>query len=379
MPTTTRDRFVDLLRAGSLLVVVAWHWVFTVVVWKADGPHASNPLGTTKGLWVLTWLLQVMPLFFWVGGFVHGRTWKPGSSYVAFLRKRLGRLVAPALVTIAAVVGGGLLANRVLGSPPWMGRSIVLLLSPLWFLAVYVALVFVTPIAAAAHRRYGEVALVALAGVAAVADVLRFRFDVPFASLLSWVAVWGFAHQLGFFYERLVAAPRRVAQCFVLGGLFALVALTNMGHYPKSMVGVPGEAFSNMAPPTICIVALCVLQVGVVVLVRPAALRLLDRERPSRVVDWMSANGMSLYLWHGVGFAATYVVVRAIGVTVPGTTTAAWWLQRPLWAIAPAVAMYPLLRASLRPWRRSSTRSPLQGTAASISTTTQRQPVSSAA
>ncbi|HEX7168398.1 MAG TPA: acyltransferase [Acidimicrobiales bacterium] len=344
-PVASRDRYVDLLRAGSLLVVVAWHWVFTVVVWKADGPHASNPLGTTRGVWLLTWLLQVMPLFFWVGGFVHARGWKPGASYATFLRKRLGRLVVPAAFAIGIVGGLGLVAGHFLGAPDWLPRALLLVLSPLWFLGVYVVLVFATPVAAWAHRRFGELALVTLAGAAALADVLRFRFDVPFASVLSWIAVWGFAHQLGFSYDRLVTASRRFAWCLVLGGLYALIALTHMGHYPRSMVGVPGEAFSNMAPPTVCIVALCVLQVGVAVLLRDRATALLERPVAARLVGWVSRNSMPLYLWHGVGFAAAYGAVGLVGVAVPETTTAGWWLQRPLWVVAPALATRPLLLA----------------------------------
>ena len=345
--TSARDRYVDLLRAGSLMVVVAWHWVFTVIVWEADGPHASNPLGTTRGLWLLTWLFQVMPLFFFVGGFVHARTWTPGR-YGSFLGKRLGRLVVPALAAIAAVGTIGLVLDQVLGSPAWLTRSLVLVLSPLWFLGVYIALVFATPVAAWAHRRFGELAVVALVGAAAMTDLLRFRFDVPFASAAAWFAVWGFAHQLGFHYERLVAAPRRFAWCLVMGGAFALIALTNMGHYPKSMVGVPGEAISNMAPPTICIVALCLLQVGVALLVRDVALRTLDRPRVARTVGWVSANSMPLYLWHGVGLAAAYGAVRGIGIAVPEDTSVAWWVQRPLWVAAPILTTAPLLRLARR-------------------------------
>ncbi|HRE00934.1 MAG TPA: hypothetical protein PLV68_06515, partial [Ilumatobacteraceae bacterium] len=40
-----RDPYVDFLRAFSLLVVVAWHWVFTIIIWRDDGPHATNPIG----------------------------------------------------------------------------------------------------------------------------------------------------------------------------------------------------------------------------------------------------------------------------------------------------------------------------------------------
>ena len=75
-----RDRYVDFIRAFSLLVVVAWHWVFTILVWEDDGPHASNPIGFTTGLWAATWAFQVMPLFFYVGGYGHLRVVGEGAQ-----------------------------------------------------------------------------------------------------------------------------------------------------------------------------------------------------------------------------------------------------------------------------------------------------------
>lgn len=61
---SARDDFIDLCRAFSLLIVVMWHWVFTIVGWRTRGPSANSPLGFTDNLWILTWFLQVMPLFF---------------------------------------------------------------------------------------------------------------------------------------------------------------------------------------------------------------------------------------------------------------------------------------------------------------------------
>src|SRR5829696_2637356 len=75
-PATKRDAYVDFLRAASLIVVVIWHWAFTILSWHADGPHATSPLGFTKGFWLVTWLFQVMPLFFYIGGYVHLRSWE---------------------------------------------------------------------------------------------------------------------------------------------------------------------------------------------------------------------------------------------------------------------------------------------------------------
>lgn len=57
-------------------MVVAWHWCFTIILWRDDGPHATNPIRFTDGLWTATWLLQVMPLFFYVGGFSNLMAWR---------------------------------------------------------------------------------------------------------------------------------------------------------------------------------------------------------------------------------------------------------------------------------------------------------------
>lgn len=344
-----RDPYVDLLRAFSLLVVVAWHWVFTVIVWRPDGPHASNPIGTTTGLWLATWVLQVMPVFFVIGGFVHSGAWAGRrGGYIAFLKGRLTRLLGPAAVAVAVVSTLGFAADHVSGGIAWMPSAIVLILSPLWFLAVYAVLVVLTPLAHWAHERFGELVLVALAGSAVLLDISRLRHGWAPAAVLSWFVVWGFCHQVGFSYERILAAPRRFAHALVLGGAFALVGLTNMGAYPRSMVGVPGEPISNVGPPTACIVALCVLQVGLVVLVRDRALAIASRPLPARVVGWVSANSMPLYLWHGLGMAIAYGAVTVVGVGVPQETSGTWWAQRPLWALLPALATLPLVKLSRR-------------------------------
>ena len=344
---TRRDGYVDLLRALSLLVVVVWHWVFSVILWRVDGPHASNPIGTTHGLWALTWVLQVMPIFFWVGGFVHLTTWesteRAGGTYGEFLRRRLGRLLGPTAVCLAAVLLLRLLTAVLIPDVEWVARGLVLMVSPLWFLGVYVVMVLLAPLAVRAHRAGGEVVLVLLAGAAILVDVLRFRYHLEHIELANLVIVWGLAHQFGFFYDRLVAAPRRAAWCLFLGGFFMLMGLTNIGLYPRSMVGVPGEAISNMGPPTLCIAALAVLQVGLALLVRPAALRWMEGDGPRRLVAWAGANAMTVFLWHLTGYAVAYGLLRLAGWHAPQSTTPGWWLQRPLWAIAPALATAPLV------------------------------------
>lgn len=159
---------------------------------------------------------------------------------------------------------------------------------------------------------------------------------------------------MGFFWDRLIAAPRRFAWCLTLGGFFALIGLTNMGLYPKSMVGVPGEAISNMAPPTLCIVALTLFQVGVVLLLRDAITRWIDRPRAQRLLGLASSKAMTVYLWHCPGFALAYALLTVAGFSIPQKTDTAWWLQRPLWALAPALCTIPLVLAFSRFEKRRS-------------------------
>ena len=109
---SVRDDFIDLCRAFSLLMVVIWHWVFTIVIWRKDGPSANSPLGFTDNLWIITWFLQVMPVFFFVGGHAHLQLWTKlrGGPHGRFVVGRLRRLLLPSLalllvwIAIATVV-----------------------------------------------------------------------------------------------------------------------------------------------------------------------------------------------------------------------------------------------------------------------------------
>jgi hypothetical protein len=351
-PGGGRDDLIDLLRSLATTTVVLWHWVFTILVWRADGPHADNPIGYVSGLWSLTWVLQVMPLFFVAGGFVHARAWardrETRGAWPRFVKRRAVQLGLPALVLIAVVAGAGS-ATALLheGGDPWVTRGVLLVLSPLWFLVVYMALVCLVPIADALDRRWGELVPIAMVALTMGVDLLRFRFGHPEAAWLNMLLVWGAAHQVGWSWERLRNAPKRFGHALMLIGVGGLVGLTNMGLYPRSMVGTTSSAdrFSNMGPPTLPIVALLIFQLGLVVAYREEILEWAERPRLQRFVDWLSANAMPLFLWHAVGFALFYTLMRFVW-TVPETPSMEWWLTRPLWVIGPALFTIPLLEAT---------------------------------
>jgi Acyltransferase family len=353
-----RDELVDLLRSLATTTVVIWHWVFTILVLKPDGPHADNPIGYVSGLWSLTWLLQVMPLFFVAGGFVHARAWardreRPGA-WGHFVKKRALQLGLPALALIAVVAGAGvLIAYLHEGPDPWVARGVLLVLSPLWFLVVYMFLVATVPIWDWLDRRWDVLVPLGLAALAMGVDLLRFRFDHPEAAWFNMVFVWGAAHQVGWSWPRLRYASKRFGQALMLIGFVALVGFTNMGLYPRSMVGTTSAAdrFSNMGPPTLPILALLCFQVGVVLVNRERILAFAENPRARKFVDWLSANAMPLFLWHTVGFALFYALVYFLW-TVPESPTLLWWVTRPMWIVGPALATVPLLAVTARVGRR---------------------------
>ena len=67
-----RERYVDLLRALAIAMVIIGHWVVTVIERDADGQTTGHSaLGDLRWAYPLTWLAQVMPVFFLVGGYAN--------------------------------------------------------------------------------------------------------------------------------------------------------------------------------------------------------------------------------------------------------------------------------------------------------------------
>jgi peptidoglycan/LPS O-acetylase OafA/YrhL len=314
----------------------------------------ANPLGFTTGLWVLTWAFQVMPLFFYVGGYGHLRSWEKardrGQSIWTLVGVRLRRLAVPALALLGVWIVIGIVVSAV-WDWAWTWQAVKLVVSPLWFMGVYLVLVLLLPAALWLHQRFDTIVLVTLAGIAGLVDVVRFRYDVPAFGLINMVVVWGLCHQLGFFYDRIVTSRRTVDWTLLIGGALALAALVSSGLYPGSMVGVPGET-SNMAPPTVCIVALVLLQAGLVEIIRPTIQVRLERPAWERVNDAINRFALPLFLFHTTGLA----LYRAINYVVFGNSTDVrrpdllWWLTRPLAFIGPLLCTLPVIYLFGRKW-----------------------------
>jgi len=342
---SSRDRYVDFLRALSIGVVVLGHWLSALVGWKDGALSVRNAVGLVPGLWCTTWLLQVMPLFFFIGGFSNytsmESTLRRGDTGVSFLRSRLIRLLKPTAVFLVAwlVV---LVALQVAGVlKPVHLKSTVLLFGPLWFLVVYLAITALTPLMRILHLRFGIAAVAVMAAFAVGMDVLRFSLKVPAVGWANFAFVWLLAHQLGFFYAdgTLARARRRVHMAIALGGLAGLLLLTHNGVYPRSMVGTGFERVSNMTPSTVCILLLTFWLVGAAMYLRGWANRWLARPGPWKMVIAANSVIMTVYLWHITAYAVTFGLLAAIGYAGSAPGSVRWWLERSIWLVGPGLVL----------------------------------------
>jgi surface polysaccharide O-acyltransferase-like enzyme len=350
---TDRDRVVDLIRGVSILVVVLWHWTLSITQWSDGRLSMPNPIGRTSGLWLLTWVLQVMPLFFVVGGFSNLAGWSslvqsgqrsPGRRFV---RSRLNRLGRPVGAMVATWVVLDLVIRVVRPETPSVFSWGMVVFVPLWFLGTYGAITSLVPLTARLHRTAPATTLGLLAAIVVASDVVRFAGGVQAAGYVTTTAVWLFIHQLGYFWRdgSLTAMRRRGHVAIAVVGLAGLVGSTNIGVYPRSMVAVDGEWLSNMFPTTAPIAFLAVFQLGLVLLARPVLNRWLLRSRTAwRATVSVNAVAMTVFCWHMTALVAAIGMWNLLGLDLIGTPTVGWWLQRPIWLVVPAVVLVPIAR-----------------------------------
>jgi hypothetical protein len=366
----TRDRYVDFLRAVSILVVVVGHWFIGMIYWRDGVIGTTSAIGVTSWAWLVTWVLQVMPIFFFVGGFSNLVTYdsfqRKGEPTLAWLRTRLARLIRPSLIFLAvwAVIQVVLHLGDV-GEPttPFLrgmnppGATVPF--GPLWFLGVYLAVIIVCPVMIWLHRRFGLAVPVAMVLGAIVADAIGFIGGVGEARWANVAFVWLLPHQLGFFYAdgRMARLPRRSFAVMVGTGLGALVLLTSpwifgdagqrwfpgIGHYPKSLLGNDVERISNAYPPTICLMAMTFWSIGAVMLLRDRLSLWLQQGRPWKAVILTNSVIMTLFLWHMTAYLIAILLLWPLGFGRMGATSLRWWLERPLWVAVPGVILVGII------------------------------------
>jgi peptidoglycan/LPS O-acetylase OafA/YrhL len=313
-----RDRAVDALRAFAILGVVLGHWLVTALVGSGtDGQAAStswsvrSPLSFMPSLAPVSWVLQTLALFFFVGGYSAARSLRRPGSTGGWIRARLARLCRPAAVLVAAWAPLTLLLAATGVDPMPFVR---LMFSPLWFLCVFFGLTALTPLLV----RCGPYAAAVAVAVVTCVDVVRFGLDGP--AWLGWLnvpAAWLVPYLLGIAWAKGRLGSRRTALTLLVGGVTAAVALVAFAGYPASMVGLPGARVSNLSPPTAAAVAFGLAQVGTALLLHDRLVRWMRRPLAWAPVALANLSAMTVFCWHQTAFMLVTVATRPFG-RLPG-------------------------------------------------------------
>ncbi len=332
-----RNRVVDALRAASILVVVFGHWLMAAITVE-DGSLVPNHL-LVLAEWThpLTWVLQVMPIFFFVGGYANALSWRSarrrGEGYASWLRSRLRRLVIPVIPVLLFWTTFGWLALRLGLAWETLQLASQVALVPTWFLAAYVVIVTIAPPLLALWDRIGIWSIVAGLALAGLCDLLSIAGGLIPVGFLNYVFVWGTVHQLGYAWldGKLDGMPKRIG--LMLVGFLTTLILVWAGPYPVAMVGLDTAEVTNSYPPRVTLAFLGLFQVGLALILEGPLRRWLIRPNPWRFVVGVNLQIMTLYLWH----LTAMVLVIGISLLLGGfglglePLSAAWWLTRPIW------------------------------------------------
>jgi fucose 4-O-acetylase-like acetyltransferase len=298
-----RNRYLDLMRVLAIGGVVYGHWLLVSVTYRGGRLSGVDAVDYVSwGRWV-TWLFQVMPVFFLVGGYVNAGSWMAhhaqGETWTQWVRDRALRLLWPTAVFVVVMVLA-VIAAKAAGVPSAeIAEAGWLVALQLWFLPVYLVLIALTPVLLATHRRWGLAVPVAMAGAAGLVDVGVVGPHLHVIGYLNYFFVWGSIHQWGFAWrDRTLTSPR---------------------WRPCAMAA------------------------------EPWASGLLDRPRLWQFVRRLNSTVMNVYLWHFVPAIVIAVAFYATGVMPqPAVGSAEWWELRPAWFALLTIVLVPLVMAITR-------------------------------
>ncbi|MCV7152126.1 acyltransferase family protein [Mycolicibacterium pyrenivorans] len=364
-----REIALDLYRSSAVMIVVIGHWLLSVMTYRDGEFGRDNPLVLMPWTQWITWFFQVVPVFFAVAGYASAVSWarlraEGGTSRQEWIRRRVARTLGPTAVYavfVIAVISALMLAG-VDGSVLELGGWAVAM--HLWFLAVYLMVVALTPLAVAANRRWGLAVPAVLAGCVVFVDAAGIGTGHPEIRMVNYFFCWAAIYQLGIAWHGGLLRRRLLVSMAVVGAA-TLPLLMVWGPYPVAMIGVPGDRVENSAPPSVALLALATVQIGVLFAVAPLLNRALARGVWPRVIATANNNVMALYLWHMMPVIVVTLVGYPTGLLPqPPLGSGAWWLARLEWEVVLAVVTVALLM--LLSWQRRLFTSPIPTFAAPV-------------
>jgi hypothetical protein len=292
-----------------------------------------------------------MPIFFIVGGYANAVSLesasRKGVGYAGWLATRLHRLVTPLL---ALIIGWAILAVCLYvfgasGATTKLTSRAALI--PIWFLAIYLAVVMLAPLTYKAWQKWGFVSLFAFVAIGSLVDYLFFAAGMKWLGWTQYFWVWLAVHHLGYAWrDGRLGSPARMLGFSALG-FIALWLLIFKGPYPFAMVGSPDEGLSNTLPPKFTLFALGVFQFGLLLAIEAPMRRFLSGVKVWAATVLINSMIMTLYLWH----ITVMIVVVSLSYLLGGfglglePGTQEWWLTRPVWLAMLYALLLPLTLA----------------------------------
>jgi hypothetical protein len=306
--------------------------------------HGESPLTHLPFFTPVSWLLQTLGLFFVASGYGAG---KRRATPSAIGRRtpyyeRLGRpLLLFAVVSVPALV---LLA--VVGAPATTQHLVLSLLShPLWFIPVYLLLVSAAPLLCRLTRRWGLWAVAIPVILVAASDATRTLGHPAWWSICMTPIGWTAPYLTGIVIAQRPLS-RRAGPLLFGAGVGGGAVLILLAGYPPGAVGVPGDRWSNLDPPSLLAVALVSAQLGVFLVVRRRLKILLRRQWASALVALLNRRAMEIFCWHQMAMLLVTSAAMLFGAP-PGLLDQpdGWWpLFRlawlPLFAVVLAVMVW---------------------------------------
>jgi peptidoglycan/LPS O-acetylase OafA/YrhL len=362
-----RERAIDGLRALAIVGVVVGHWLVMALTVGAGGAlYGTSPLLHLPALAPLSWVLQMLGLFFLVGGYAGAKSLERarvrGESYGSWARGRLLRLARP-VVAATAILGAAMPVLALAGVPTGTLRSTaVLVVQPLWFIAIYAVVTALTPVALQLDRLLGAFSALPSLVIVAVVDLLRYgpwQHAMPgWLGMVNLLPGWSFAYLLGVAWAHGRIGRRGAGLLAVGGGALGLLLVLRLG-YPASMVGVPGAGRVNSHPPSLLVLALAALQCGLAIRLRDRIEALLRRPGLWAAVAVGNLSAMTIFCWHQIALMTVSGVTLALVPSgLPGLHDTpdglSWVLHRVEWFpahVAVLAGYVALARRFESPWR----------------------------
>ncbi len=308
---------LDLVKGYALLVVVVAH----ALAWDVSTGEPANVLDLRPNLRWVTWLMQVLPLFFAAGAVSNRASWQRSEDAGAFVRRRISRLAAPAVVYASAWTALMLPLALMFTPVEVVGRYLAQLL---WFLGVYGIIVIAVPVTARWASRPLMTLGLGLVVILAV-DAVRWQVE-PLVGWLNWLLVWGWIHQLGYCLPSLRRQPTARLLLSAASALAVAFGLAVLGPYSSSMVSMANdEGLSNLSPPTLVLACFGLAQVLLLAALWPLLARLLTSQKAWLVVAAWGSRAVEVYLWH-IPLVAAVIGLAWVFSIGPAPLAPSWWL-----------------------------------------------------